>query len=361
MAVLVKDLKQCVLYNSVKSDKLIIISGYTTPDVIEEIANLGIDMTFYYGMYRRGGMTPLLHRKLNSLNAKYSNLTIKIVNDYHVHTKCYIFFKKGKVINALVGSANCSIDGLSSGENSEMLVELNKTELKNNSYLVRIEDYANSVDRASVHCGDPVIIVGTSKSKVAVKTKKGKIPYSGNPFIAYMPLYTYINGKKVVGKSSGINWGLQSGHSKKGTGYAEAYIPVSSEHIDMHPIVFPFFPASRSTTSGKSTRRYDPVSVLWDDGTTMEMIFSGNGCERPPKGQRKTGDPYKKYPKQFTSGADGDGGGAELGEYLRKRMNIPPRKIVTMGDLKKYKRDYIELTYIVPGFYEADFSGTPLP
>ena len=362
MAILVENLKEAILDNVKASDKIVIVSGYATPDIIEEIAFVGVEMTFYYGMYRMDGITPLLHNKLKALDANYSNLVINIVNDHHVHTKCYLFYKNGYVQSALVGSANCSINGLSSGKNSEMLVELNGNELKNVKYLVDLDFYVREIDAASLHCTNPTIMV---KNKISLKktqnSKKEIVPYSGNPFVAIMPLYTVEKKKRVVQKAGGINWGLQSGHSKKGTGYAEAYIPVFGEHVDKHPIIFPFFPTVRTTTTGKTTRRYDPVTVLWDDGTVMEMIFSGNGVERPTKGKRETDDPYRKYPKNFTSGSDSDGGGAILGEYLRRRMNIPPRKVITINDLKKYKKNHVQLTYISPGFYEADFSGTPLP
>lgn len=74
--------------------------------------------------------------------------------------------------------------------------------------------------------------------------------------------------------------------------------------INNHPIVFPFKTQKRNTTSGKITRDHDPITVLWDDGTVMEMIFSGTGVERPSKGDRTPNNPYRQYPKQLTS-ADG--------------------------------------------------------
>lgn len=49
-----------------------------------------------------------------------------------------------------------------------------------------------------------------------------------------------------------------------------------------------------------------------------------------------------------------------MGKYLRKRMNVDPFHIITINDLKKYGRDHILLTYVSPGLYTADFSGTPL-
>lgn len=364
MAVCVNNLKKLVLDNAALSDEIIIVSGFATPDTVEEIAKLNIKTVFYYGMYRKRGLTKLTYDKLTDLDRKYSNLIVKIVSDYHVHTKCYLFLKSSAVVNALVGSANCSIDGLSSNENSEMLVELNGIELKNDAYLKRLKKYAYDIDKASVKCGDPSIVITAASGKKAMRVKGGQYPKSSNPYIAYMPLYSWEKNKKginkkVVNKQSGLNWGLQSGHTKKGSGYAEAYIKVTGELVDDHPVIFPFFPSSRVTTSGKSTRRYDPVTVLWDDGTMMEMIFSGTGVERPTEGKRNPGDPFHQFPKQFTSGKDGDGGGAELGEYVRRRMNVSEKHLITIKDLKDYGREYIELTYVHDGYYEANFSGTP--
>lgn len=364
MSVLVEKLKTAVVNKVNASDKVVIVSGFATPDTVEDIAKSGVETIFYYGMYRKHGLTKLTLDKLRMIHNAYSNLTVKIVYDYHVHTKCYLFYKSNQLFDALVGSANCSIDGLSSGKNSEMLVEINTDNMTCSDYYISLDKYIGEVDKASVLCDDPSITVTSSAKKKTAKVKKGEYPQSSNPFVAFMPLYSWEKNKsgrlkKVVKNKSGLNWGLQSGHSKKGAGYAEAYIKVTGELIDNHPLLFPFFPESRKTSGGKSTRRYDPVTVLWDDGTLMEMIFSGNGVERPTKTNRSEDSPYQRYPKQFTSGSDTDGGGAELGEYLRKRMNVSQRHKITYQDLKDYGRDYIELTYIHDGYYEADFSGHP--
>ena len=45
MAVNVKDLNKLVLDNAIKSDKIIIISGFATPNVVEEIAKTGKETT----------------------------------------------------------------------------------------------------------------------------------------------------------------------------------------------------------------------------------------------------------------------------------------------------------------------------
>ena len=68
------------------------------------------------------------------------------------------------------------------------------------------------------------------------------------------------------------------------------------------------------------------------------------------------------YPKQLSYGDDSTNkGGAVLGKYLRKRMNVSAYHVITIADLTKYGKDYVLLTYVSPGLYTADFSGTPLP
>lgn len=134
MAILVKNLKKKVLENAKESDQIIIITGYFSPDMIDEIAKMGVPFVYYYGMYGIDKIAKPVYDKLISINNSNSNLKLKFVHTQRVHTKCYLFYKNTKLENALVGSANCSINGLCSIENAEMLIELNKKELKSDRY-----------------------------------------------------------------------------------------------------------------------------------------------------------------------------------------------------------------------------------
>ena len=102
---------------------------------------------------------------------------------------------------------------------------------------------------------------------------------------------------------------------------------------------------------GKITRRQSAIDVLWDDGTSMQMHFEGNGPKRPTPSNRKPGDPFREYPKQLTS----SGAGIVLGEYLRKRLNVGGRVPITYTDLVNYGRDYVTFTLTNAGNYELDF------
>lgn len=359
MAVLIENLIDSLKQALRQYEELVVISGYSSPDVIESIAKEGKPVVFYYGMYGAEGITERQLNNFKDLQQRYSNLSIRLVHTHRVHTKCYLFLQEHQIQHALVGSANFSSNGLLGVKNSEILVELNASELvPNSNYLDRLNEYWNDVQSISVGCTDPMVIARPKvKPRRSIFKKSGKavFPLTGNPYSAIMPFYSIKDGKKVINKGSGINWGLQRGHTKKTSEYKEAYIPVYVELIENYPLLFPPFPEIRTTSEGKENRKADPVTVLWDDGEVMQMIFSGGGVERPTEGKRNPGDPFREYPKQFTSA---DGGGEALGKYLRTRMGVDAKSLITLADFKRYGRDYITLTYIAPGYYEADFSNT---
>ncbi len=153
--------------------------------------------------------------------------------------------------------------------------------------------------------------------------------------------------------ASGPNWGNQKGNTAKKQSAMEAYLTVLTDHIDNYPLLFPPYPVSRSTTGGKKTRKSDPITVIWDDGTMMTMTFQGSQRHYPSKS-----NPLMVYPKQLSYGdASPSVGGSVLGAYLRNRMNVGPFHVITVKDLDDYGRDHVELHYVSPGLYTADFSG----
>lgn len=345
MAISVENLEKLVLENTEKYDRTIIISGFFSADVLEDIAKTGKPLSFYYGMYTWSQLTELQYKAFQRLEEDYPNIVINVVTAYHVHTKCYLFMSPSGD-NALVGSANCSSAGLLSDSNCEMLVDVCDA-----SQISALKKYASEVDKASVHYDDPAIV--TYHRGIAVRkrisTSKGRI-YSGNPFVDNIPMYVHKNGEKLVLPKSGINWGLQGGHSSKSE-YAEAYIPIKEFDLKYHAAMLPPCGALGTGKGGKATRRLSPVTVTWDDGAVMQMLFQATQ-EYPVKRRRKDNEPFLVYPKQLTTSS----GGAELGKYLRERMGVPGRKCLTIKDFKTYGRDYITLTYINQGNYEADFS-----
>ncbi len=343
MKVAVEKLESLILETIKDFDKLTIISGFFSPDVLEDISKSGKEVVFYYGMYPWNRLTELQYVAFKRIEDSYTNIKINIVVDYHVHTKCYLF-QSASSSAALVGSANCSSAGLLSDKNCEMLINVTDA-----SYIKDLVSYVKDIETASVHFEDPIIIpnVPVKKTKKRISTAKERL-YSGNPFVDHIPLYEYKNGKKYVPAKSGINWGLQSGNISKSP-FAEAYIPIKIFDLKYYAAMFPPCGSIGAGIGGKKTRRLSPVTVTWDDGTVMQMLFQG--AQEYPRATNNAGGPSMIYPKQLTANE----GGSTLGKYLRERMNIPGRKQVSIQDFKKYGRDYITLTYISPGNYEADF------
>ncbi len=352
MAVSSNNLKQLVLNNAQKSDEIIIISGFFSVDILDILAQTGIPLTFYYGMYLRNGISAANYTYFQKLESKYSNLTINIPFAYHVHTKCYIFKKNGNIRNILIGSANCSGSALDTTPYSEILMDVTDT-----ADILALDSYANEIRKTSVHFDNPSIVPGVSSKIMSPKNKHKISPpeswnkFSGNPFSANIPLYYMDNGIPKVHPADGLNWGLGSNHHSKTSPYAEACIPIRSFIIDNYPTLIPFQGTIGSGTGGKITRRQSAIDVLWDDGTSMQMHFEGNGPKRPTPSNRKPGNPFREYPKQLTS----SGAGIVLGEYLRKRLNVSGRVPITYTDLVNYGRDYVTFTLTNAGNYELDF------
>ena len=351
MSISVSNLEPLVMTNVSSSDEIIIISGYFSIDILENIAKTGIPTTFYYGMYLKNGISATYHAAFQRLETTYPNLKIFIPYSYHVHTKCYIFRKKGATISALVGSANCSSSALITTANSELLMPVDDAADR-----MFLDSYAADIALSSVHFLNPVIIPTARAKTISVSgTRSKKAPkswnqYSGNPFSAIIPLY-YLDssGKPVVHNVDGLNWG-NGPHASKSPDM-ESTIPIRKFQIDNYPSLIPFNGTVGSGTGGKITRMQSPIDVTWDDGTFMKMLFQQDGPEVPSKSKRAPGAPFRVYPKALTANS----GGVELGIYFRKRLGLANNAVITYSDLRKYGRDYVTLTLTNAGNYELDF------
>jgi hypothetical protein len=351
MSIFTDNLESLVVSAASASDEIIIISGFFSIDIIENIAKQGVPTTFYYGMYLRNGISLSNYNSFKRLEATYPNLKIKIPVEYHVHTKCYIFKKSGITFNALVGSANASSSALATTPNSELLTPIDSVDDK-----TFLDSYAAEINNASVPFDNPIIVPAaqTKALAVAAKTSK-KIPkswknYTGNPFSAIIPLYYITKNGPVVHNVDGLNWG-NGPHASKSSDM-ESVLPIRKFHIENYPLLIPFNGSVGSGTGGKIQRMQRPIDMIWDDGTKMKMLFQQGGTEIPSKAKRAPGEAYRQYPKALTSNS----GGSELGTYLRRRMDLPSDATVTYNDLRAYGRDYVTLTLTNAGIYELDFS-----
>jgi len=185
MSIYVDNLEPRVMANAASSDEIIIISGFFSIDIIENIARKGIPTVFYYGMYLRNGISTSYYNSFKRLEATYPNLKINIPIAYHVHTKCYIFRQSGVTANALVGSANASTSALATTPNSELLTPIVSTTDR-----LFLDKYVAEIDSASVHFDNPIIIPSAKTKALSVSAKRSKKApkswnnYTGNPFSA---------------------------------------------------------------------------------------------------------------------------------------------------------------------------------
>lgn len=351
MSIYIDKLESLIMSIASTSDEIIIISGFFSIDIIENIAKQGVPTTFYYGMYLRNGISSWNYNSFKKLEATYPNLKINIPIAYHVHTKCYIFRKCGVTFNALVGSANASGSALATTPNSELLTPVDSVADR-----LFLDNYAAAIDSVSVHYDNPIITPSAKTKSLAVSAKtSGKLPkswnnYTGNPFSAIIPLYYIHKGKPVVHNVDGLNWG-NGPHASKSS-EMESVLPIRKFHIEHYPLLIPFNGSVGSGTGGKIQRMQSPIDMIWDDGTVMKMLFQQGGSEIPPKGKRAPGAAYRQYPKALTSNS----GGGELGSYLRRRLGLPSDVTVTYNDLRAYGRDYVTLTLTNAGIYELDFN-----
>jgi hypothetical protein len=91
---------------------------------------------------------------------------------------------------------------------------------------------------------------------------------------------------------------------------------------------------------GRMHRHNDNIEIIWDDGICMDGLFFGN----------QTIDGVM-YPKQVGSFPHY----AEMGKYLRLRLNVPDGQPIRKHHLDAYGRDTIGVSLLSEGVYRFDF------
>ena len=93
-----------------ETDELIVLSGYLGPRPVARLEELPFNSTVIYGMYGSEGIRPSLHNSLTNIQGDVDNLNI-FYSNLPVHSKCYVW-RRREIIHALLGSANFSVNGL---------------------------------------------------------------------------------------------------------------------------------------------------------------------------------------------------------------------------------------------------------
>lgn len=334
-----------VFDTTIDADNMVIISGYIGPAVIQDLKKLPYNVELFVGMYGHD-ISDILHKSLLKLN-KIENVSINYT-DILVHAKYYIWLKRGCIVKALIGSANFSTSGLMTPK-KEVLGDIPQTSydemnvyidlIKSLSYSV--EDYSG-INRNVIRFTDDMTQSITEK-EVEISLLAARP--GGNPNILGIS-----TNPGDVHAAAGINWGFSNGLSRPN----DAYIKIPKEQIHNNPLMFP----------PKNEDINDPIDVIWDDGTEMQMLLEGS-------------QPVDdiNYPKQISTYKNK----TELGLYLRKRIgdalgldliipvelskeNFVPKahfykdKFITKEMLEKYGRTSINIKLIGDRTYYFDFS-----
>lgn len=323
-------------YQLFRCDELIILSGYVGPIPVKRLGKLPLKIKVIYGMYGSDGIQSKLHEALLEEHQKINNVEI-FYSTAPIHSKIYIWKNKGEVIHALIGSANFSTNGLTTPF-KEVLAETTSDTFSH------LDDYLKLVLEKCIKCNDAVI--NKSKYKFQVdKVSEEQVIY--NKDVCSMPLYIMENNEKTVPKSSGINWGMAKLNGSH-VNINDAYIPISIEHIEHYPELFPKkqeSPFNVSNIIKPGHRHNDNIEIIWDDGTIMTGLLEGS----IPK---LVNEKKVNYPKQISTTPSK----ADLGKYIRKRLEVKEGQAIKIEDLKSYGRDSIDVSLQGEGIYYFNFS-----
>lgn len=298
-----------------ETDELIVLSGYLGPRPVARLEELPFNSTVIYGMYGSEGIKPSLHGSLLNIQGEVDKLNI-FYSNLPVHSKCYVWRRRGDIIHALIGSANFSVNGLTTPFR-EVLAETTFDTFR------PLNDYISHILNNCISClevGMERVIEETEQTDDCLMTLLGR------------------NGE--VQNAAGLNWGQNPNNH---TTPNDAYIPIRTSHIRDFPNLFPPKQLNPLEVDGRGRmqRHNDSIEIIWDDGLTMEGLLEGS---QPVEGVI--------YPKQISSFPIK----AELGEYIRNRIGVPLGQPVRKHHLERYGRTDIEVSLIGEGVYKFDFS-----
>lgn len=308
------------------ADELLIITGYIGPAPFANLKSLPLDCHVIYGMYGADSIGEKLHNSLKKINSSLTNTDL-FYSQSAVHAKCYLWKKDGAIVDALIGSANFSRNGLATPDR-EVLVEADP------AVFGQLQNYFDKVFKNSISCDSSLV---KFKSKTKTSTLSELLTECKLSFL------TKKNGVLEVPARSGLNWGVNStqvgGTSHTCVGDAE--IRITKEAIENFPDLFPPKLGTPSKRSGKLQRQNDEIELIWDDGCIMKGLLEQN----LPQGDLI-------YPKAICS-SDSK---AELGLYLRKRIGVSPTHVIIKADLDRYGRTDVTVSLQAEGVYYMDFS-----
>lgn len=301
------------------TDELIVLSGYLGPSPIKRLEEIPINSRVIYGMYGSEGIQTNLHKSLVEIQKTVDSLNI-FYSKIPVHSKCYAWRKSGKVIHALIGSANFSTNGLTTPYR-EILAETTRDTFN------PLNEYIAHILNNSISC----LEVGNQGVQDVIRQ-------------GVECRMSLLMDERKTHNASGLNWGYKAnGLPAEKRGINDACIPINISHIRQYPELFPPKLTERELIDvrGRKQRSNEAIELIWDDGITMEGLLEGtNNVDGV------------KYPKQISSFPSK----SQMGEYLRIRLGVPLGQPVRKHHLDQYGRTDITVSLIADGVYKCDFS-----
>jgi hypothetical protein len=301
------------------TDELIVLSGYLGPRPVARLEELPFNSRVIYGMYGSDGIQNRLHNSLIRIQNEVENLNI-FYSQIPVHSKCYVWRKQGQIIHALLGSANFSINGLTTPYR-EILAETTRDTFN------PLNIYLGHVLNNSISC---------------LEIEGREVQEGVEASLTCNMSLIMSNGQ--THNASGLNWGyMANGLPSPKRGIDDACIPISMEHIRNYPELFPQKLTARELLDvrGRRQRSNEAIELIWDDGITMEGLLEQNNVIDEIK-----------YPKAISSFPAKN----EMGEYLRQRIGVPLGQPVQRHHLDRYGRTDITVSLLENGIYSCDFS-----
>ena len=193
-----------------ETDELIVLSGYLGPRPVARLEELPFNSTVIYGMYGSEGIRPSLHNSLTNIQGDVDNLNI-FYSNLPVHSKCYVWRRRGEIIHALLGSANFSVNGLTTPFR-EVLAETTFDTFQ------PLNEYISHVLNNSISC----LEVGMER----VVEAREQIDYCDMSLLA---------NDGEVQNAAGLNWGQ---NPRNHTTPNDAYIAIRTRYIRDFPNLF---------------------------------------------------------------------------------------------------------------------------
>lgn len=304
---LTSELFQRVLVNPVAdhgADELLLVSGYLSQNMVDKHLHflrreldVAISLSTIYGMVPKDGIMRTHHDTLCHLanTGPYGSRfqCHYVTQGPPVHTKAYVWLREGVPILAFVGSANYSLTGFGP-QQLEALEEAPPEEV--------LAYYNSTLEQT-----EPCTLDGIGELLTIYEPPSRP---DGEPDEECRLSLLTRNGETPA--KSGINWGQRPGREPN-----QAYLNIPKAIGDSG-----FFP-----------ERGEPFTVETDDG----MSFICVRAQDEGKGLHTTQN------------------NSWLGEYFRRRMNLPNGEYVHRADLERYGRTDVGFLKLDDDTYLMDF------